>query len=98
LRPLSDEHRRMKEAHRQQRQALDGNQTRRAGQEEQARAGRLRKGVMGLWDRLSGKRGKVSELNARDMAAGRSRDRAEKQTLIETQMQERANCRAVSCT
>jgi hypothetical protein len=31
----------------------------------------------------------VSELNARDMAAGRSRDRAEKQTLIETQMQER---------
>jgi hypothetical protein len=44
---------------------------------------------MGLWDRLSGKRGKVSELNARDTAAGRSRDRAEKQNLIETQMQER---------
>ena len=79
----------MKEAHREQRQTLDGNQTKRARQEEQARAGRLRKGVMGLWDRLSGKRGKVSELNARDMAAGRSRDRAERQTLIETQMQER---------
>jgi hypothetical protein len=79
----------MKEAHRQQRQTLDGNQTKRAGQEEQARAARLRKGVMGLWDRLSGKRGKVSELNARDMAAGRSRDRAERQTLIETRMQER---------
>ena len=88
LRPLSDEHRRMKEAHREQRQALDGNQTRRARQEEQARAGRL-KGVMGLWDRLSGKRGKVSELNARETAAGRTRDRAEKQTLIEAQMQER---------
>jgi hypothetical protein len=89
LRPLSDEHRRMKEAHRQQRTALDGNQTRRAGQEEQARAQRLRTGIMGLWDRLSGKRGKVSELNARDMAAGRSRDRAEEQTLHETQRQER---------
>jgi hypothetical protein len=89
LRPLSTEHRRMKEAHRQQRQTLDGNQTKRAGQEAQARAARLRKGVMGLWDRLSGKRGKVSELNARDTAAGRSRDRAERQTLIETQMQER---------
>jgi hypothetical protein len=89
LRPLAREHRQMKAAHREQRQTLDGNQTRRAGQEAQARAARLRKGVMGLWDRLSGKRGKVSELNARDTAAGRTRDRAEKQTLIETQMQER---------
>lgn len=89
LRPLAAEHRRMKDAHRQQRQTLDGNQTKRAGQEAQARAARLRKGVMGLWDRLSGKRGKVSESNARDMTAGRVRDRAEKQTLIETQMQER---------
>jgi predicted RNA methylase len=89
LRPLAAEHRQMKAAHREQRQTLDGNQTNRAGQEAQARAARLRKGVMGLWDRLSGKRGKVSELNARDMAAGRTRDRAERQTLIETQMQER---------
>ena len=89
LRPLLDEHRRMKEAHRQQRQTLDGNQTRRTRQEEQARAQRLRKGVMGLWDRLSGKRGKVSEWNAREMQAGKARDRAERQTLIETQMQER---------
>jgi hypothetical protein len=88
-RPLAREHRQMKAAHREQRQTLDGNQTRRAGQEAQARAARLRKGVMGLWDRLSGKRGKVSELNARDMTAGRTRDRAEKQTLHETQMQER---------
>jgi hypothetical protein len=79
----------MKEAHRQQRQTLDGNQSKRAAQEEQARAGRLRKGIMGLWDRLSGKRGKVSEQNAREMAAGRVRDRAEKQTMIEAQLRER---------
>jgi hypothetical protein len=77
LRPLAREHRQMKAAHREQRQTLDGNQTRRAGQEAKERAARLRKGVIGLWDRVSGKRGKVSELNARDMAAGRSRDRAE---------------------
>jgi len=87
--PAARERRQMRDAHREQRTALDGNQTKRAGQEAQARAARLRKGVMGLWDRVSGKRGKVSELNARDMAAGRSRDRAEKQTLHETQMQER---------
>ena len=54
LRPLAAEHRKMKEAHREQRQTLAGNQTKRAGQEERARAARLRKGVMGLWDRLSG--------------------------------------------
>ena len=89
LRPLSDEHRRMKEAHRQQRQALDRKQADRGKQEAKERAGRLRTGIMGLWDRLSGKRGKVSESNAREMQAGRTRDRAEKQSLIETQMQER---------
>jgi hypothetical protein len=89
LRPLSDEHRRMKEAHRQQRREVDRKQADRGKQEAQARAARLRTGIMGLWDRLSGKRGKVSEQNARDMQAGRVRDRAEKQTLIETQMQER---------
>jgi hypothetical protein len=89
LRPLAREHRQMKAAHREQRTALDGNQTKRAGQEAQARAGRLRKGIMGWWDRVSGKRGKVSEANARDMAAGRSRDNAEKHTLRETQRHER---------
>lgn len=89
LRPLAAEHRRMKDAHRLERQSLDGNHTKRAGQEEQARSSRLRTGVMGLWDRLSGKRGRVSEANARDAAAGRVRDRAERQTLIETQMQAR---------
>jgi hypothetical protein len=89
LRPLSTEHRRMKEAHRGQRQTLAGNQTRRAGQEAQARAARLRKGIMGLWDRLSGKRGKISELNAREMTAGRVRDRAEQENLKTGQRQER---------
>ena len=79
----------MKAAHRQQRQELDRKQADRGKQEAQARAQRLRTGIMGLWDRLSGKRGKVSELNAREMQAGKARDRAERQTLIETQMQER---------
>jgi hypothetical protein len=85
----SREHRRMKAAHRQQRQEVDRKQADHGKQDAQARAQRLRTGIMGLWDRLSGKRGKVSELNARQMQAGKARDRAERQTLIETQMQER---------
>jgi hypothetical protein len=94
LRPLADEHRNMKKVHQQQRQALAANQTKRAKREAEERAARLRKGIMGLWDRLSGTRGKVSELNARDMQAGKVRDRADKQTLHEIQMQERGELQA----
>ena len=89
LRPLVLEHQAMKKAHREQRQALDRKHGGRARQEEQARARRLRSGIMGLWDRLSGRRGKVSERNVREAAAGKMRDRAERHALIEAQMQER---------
>ncbi len=89
LRPLSGEHRQMKAAHRQQRQEVDRRQAERAKQEGQARAARLRTGIMGLWDRLSGKRGKVSEQNAREIAACKVRDRAERHAVVEAQMQER---------
>jgi hypothetical protein len=86
LRPLTEEHRRMKDQHRQQRQELARRQADRQRREELARAERLRKGVMGLWDRLTGKRGKISEINAREAAAGRGRDRDERQALIDEQM------------
>jgi hypothetical protein len=89
LRPLADEHRRMKEKHGRERQEVDRKQADRGKREAQARAGRLRTGIMGLWDRLSGKRGKVSEVNAREAAAAKVRNRAERHAVVETQMQER---------
>jgi hypothetical protein len=89
FRPLADEHRRMKEAHREQRQAVDRRQAERWQQESQGRAGRLRKGVMGLWDRLSGKRGRIAEQNAREIAASKARARTERHAVVEAQMQER---------
>lgn len=84
----------MKEAHLAARQALKSSQAQRQGKEEADRAKRLRKGVMGLWDRLSGKRGKVSELNAREATAGRVRDRDERQSLIDQQRGERGQLQA----
>jgi hypothetical protein len=87
--PLAAEHQRMKAAHRAQRQTVDRQQAERGKVEAQGRAARLRKGVMGLWDRLSGKRGKVSEQNAREIAACKVRDRAEHHAVVEAQMQER---------
>jgi hypothetical protein len=84
--PLADEHRRMKERHQQQRREVDRKQADRWKQESQGRAARLRTGVMGLWDRLSGKRGRVSEQNAREIAANKTRDRAERHAVVEAQM------------
>ena len=89
LRPLSREHRAMKAAHGEQRQALHKKHADREKQESGTRAARLRKGIMGWWDRVSGKSGRIAEQNAREMQAGQIRDRAEQQQLIEAQLQER---------
>jgi hypothetical protein len=63
-RPLAERAARMRQAHRAERDALHTRQGERQGREDLARAK-----IMGLWDRLSGKRGKVSELNAREATA-----------------------------
>ncbi len=89
MRPLRARSAAMKQRHQADRQSLKTAQAERQRREELTRANRLRKGVMGLWDRLSGKRGKVSELNAREAAAGRVRDRDERQAQIDQQRLER---------
>lgn len=89
LKPLQEQLLEMRMRHRAARAALERAQEARWQREELARANRLRKGIMGLWDRLSGRRGKVSEANAREAAAGRTRDRDEKQTLIDIHLAER---------
>lgn len=89
FRPLTGELHSMKEKHREERREVDRKQADRGRQEARERAGRLRTGIMGLWDRLSGKRGKVSELNAREAAAAKVRNRAERHAVVEAQMQER---------
>lgn len=90
MRPLRDQAAAMKKAHQAERQTLKTAQAERQGREGLTRGQRIRKGIAGLWDRLTGKRGKVSELNAKEATAGRVRDRDERQTQIDRQRGQRA--------
>ena len=56
MEPLEARRLAMRDAHREHRQELDKAQRQRSQAEGQARAARLRKGVAGLWDRLTGRR------------------------------------------
>lgn len=89
LQPLAATTAAMRQTHRAERQALAKGQNERSQRAEGESAKRLRKGIVGLWDRLSGKRGKVSEINNREAAAGRVRDRDERQAVVDRQMTER---------
>lgn len=89
LRPLLQAVQTMRQGHRQQRAGLHERQATRGQAEELARAERLRKGIVGLWDRLTGRRGRIAETNAREAEVAKQRDRDERQALIDRQMEER---------
>jgi relaxase-like protein len=79
----------MRSKHRIERSALQTAHTLRWQREELVRAKRLRKGIMGLWDRVTGRRGRVSRQNRQEAQTALVRDREEKQNLINRQMAER---------
>jgi len=66
-----------------QRRQLDVRQAQRWQREEIERAGRLRRGLLGLWDWLTGRRARTLIENGREVLAARRRDEAERQKLIE---------------
>ena len=57
-------------------------------EEEQKRAERTPTGIRGLWGWITGKNRKIREENAAEMARAQERDRAEKQAMIERQLDE----------
>lgn len=79
----------MRDKQRAERKALKEKQETRWQREELARAKRLRKGIMGLWDRVTGRRGKVSLQNKKEAEDGLKRDKAEKQAMINRHLDER---------
>jgi len=89
LEPLNTARNEMKARHKEIRTTLKQAQEKRWQQEELKRAKRLRKGLMGLWDRLTGKRGKISRQNKQEAEEALKRDKNQKQDLINKQMQER---------
>lgn len=79
----------MVERQRAERRDLQAKQDARWTAEALARAARFRKGIRGLWDRVTGKHAKLRQDNERETAACTERIAKEKQTLIERQLEER---------
>ncbi len=80
---------RMVEEHRNARRHLQALHEERQISEAGQRAERFRKGLLGLWDRVTGQHGKLRGQNEAEAAACVLRDAVEKQALIDRQLQER---------
>lgn len=75
--------------HRAEREKLNAGLERRWEAETQHRAQRLPKGFSGLWHRLTGQYAKIRALNEREALEAYRRDRAAKDELIFSQLEER---------
>lgn len=74
---------------RRERAVLWEKQTERWAEESRARAERFRKGLKGLWDRITGRNTRIRQHNEREAQEARRRDHAERQQLIDRQLTER---------
>lgn len=79
----------MRDQHHLDRQTLDHTQRERGEQEARKRSERLRSGVKGLWDRLTGERRRILEQNEREALAAIQRDRKQRDGLIAAQLRDR---------
>ena len=79
----------MKLSHARERERLDKGIEARRQAETLLRVSRLQGGVRGLWDRLTGERGRVQALNAAEALQGVRRDRSQRDTLVRGQLDER---------
>ena len=89
LAPLEANRAAMAKQHALERQKVDEAQKARWEREALERAGRLRKGVSGLWDRLIGKYAKTEKQNEIEALWALRRDRDQRQELVEEQLRER---------
>ncbi|MCR9266256.1 MAG: relaxase/mobilization nuclease domain-containing protein [Alphaproteobacteria bacterium] len=88
-RPLNAARRKLVERHRAARRELKARQMERGKLEAQERAARLRRGILGLWDRLTGRHIHTLERNAQEAEAAKRRDQAERKQVMESQLSER---------
>ncbi|MEO1190264.1 MAG: relaxase/mobilization nuclease domain-containing protein [Pseudomonadota bacterium] len=75
--------------HRQDRSQLDRLQQQREADASRMRSARLCTGLRGLWQRITGNHAKIQRQNAQETQVARERDQAERQQMIERQLQER---------
>ena len=79
----------LRESHAHERERLDDGLKTRSIAETRERAGRLRGGVAGLWDRITGRYGRAVKENEAEAFAAFQRDRAQRNELVADQMKER---------
>ena len=80
---------RLVQRQRDERGRLDDLQRKRWTAETNRRASRLSRGFRGIWDRLTGKHGKIRGENEREAFRAHRRDEAEKHALVERQLRQR---------
>lgn len=89
MKPLNERKQAMKLQHQQERKLLSEKQRERSFAEQRERASRLRKGVTGIWDRLTGVYAKTRKQNEMEAFFGLQRDRAQRHDLVSAQLKER---------
>lgn len=87
--PLDQERAAMTTQHRLERERLDAGQKARQETEAKDRATELRKGIGGLWDRISGRYRQTKAEHERQAYEALQRDRAQRQAIVEAQLAER---------
>lgn len=85
IEPLETLRRRIRDRHRQEREELRIAQQARRESEARERFARLRKGLIGLWDRLTGRRSETLAQNRAELDAGNERDQRERSRLVAVQ-------------
>lgn len=89
IKPLLAQKERITKAHREERQQLLAMQKQRQEKEALERSKRFRKGLISLWDWLSGQRRKIQRKNEIEFQASRKKCRQEYQALINNQRENR---------
>lgn len=89
LHPLDDQRRAMQASHAAERAKIDAGQKTRHEQETIARAARLRRGMAGIWDRLTGTYAKQKKQNELETLWALRRDRDQRHALLQAQRAER---------
>ncbi|MEM1193448.1 MAG: relaxase [Pseudomonadota bacterium] len=79
----------MRDQHRTARNDLKELQSKRDALETRQRANRFRKGLRGLWDRVTGHHRNIKKQNEAEAIACKTRDAQERQTLVTYQLSER---------
>jgi hypothetical protein len=95
MEPLIAKREALKVQHQAERQAFDKRIEARWNEEQRNRASRVRKGMAGVWDFLTGRYFKVRKQNEMEMTFARERDSHERQSLIQSQMNDRQALQAV---